>query len=328
MIYYGDILGEEREILIESKKLENEYLTLTTMMEMVELESKKLQSDIECKVLTESKTYDDLSLLYETSNEETSKKRIDIFGKIAEWFKKVFSIIRSAIVKVLDKFKGNDGKVGICPMLNGCLDQIIKTKSEIEHFCSNAIVELGSKVKSVNFKRPSIIQWYKSFKEKSKDAVVLAKRDVIDKVKKIDGISKTVEASIDKFIKAICKAGSKLDDITMSWCKKQIDAMKNIVSIIRTTSSTCITRIQEKNAEEKDAKDKAKQIKNEGGTENKSEDNKKDEQKKEEPKKEDKKATTESAHTVEDKPTEDKKPVTESTYSEEDFQIIDDLFKL
>ena len=83
MIYYGDILGEEREILIESKKLENEYLTLTTMMEMVELESKKRQSDIECKVLTESKTYDDLSLLYETSNEETSKKRIDIFGKIA-----------------------------------------------------------------------------------------------------------------------------------------------------------------------------------------------------------------------------------------------------
>lgn len=96
-IFNGYLEGDERNLAIESAKLENEYTKLTTLFEMTQLQVEQMHRDAEMKVFEEAGTYDDLTYLYQEADAEVNEQRKNILQKIIDWFAKIFSKIGNAI---------------------------------------------------------------------------------------------------------------------------------------------------------------------------------------------------------------------------------------
>ena len=78
-IFNEYLTGEDRILAIEDAKLENEYIKLSTLFEMTNLQLDQMQRDAEMKVFEESGTYDDLAFLYQEADKEVSAQRQNIF---------------------------------------------------------------------------------------------------------------------------------------------------------------------------------------------------------------------------------------------------------
>ena len=94
MTYNGYLSADEREYMIESARIQNEFDKLSTLLEMVILQEEQAIRDAEFKVFSESGTYDDLTYLVEEVQAETEVKKKNIFARIfatiSNFFKKIF----------------------------------------------------------------------------------------------------------------------------------------------------------------------------------------------------------------------------------------------
>lgn len=106
-IFNEYLTGEDRILAIEDAKLENEYIKLSTLFEMTNLQLDQMQRDAEMKVFEESGTYDDLAFLYQEADKEVSAQRQNIFQKIIAWFSHMFTTIDKKIKSIFN-VKSND----------------------------------------------------------------------------------------------------------------------------------------------------------------------------------------------------------------------------
>lgn len=106
-IFNEYLTGEDRILAIEDAKLENEYIKLSTLFEMTNLQLDQMQRDAEMKVFEESGTYDDLAFLYQEADKEVSTQRQNIFQKIIAWFSNMFATINKKIKSIFN-VKSND----------------------------------------------------------------------------------------------------------------------------------------------------------------------------------------------------------------------------
>lgn len=96
-IYMEEVTGEDREALIEEKRIDNELGKCFTMLEMLDLQYQQMCSDAEFKVLSEGGTYDDLAYLYAEAEAQVQQQQQGVISQIFEaikgFFKGIFDFL-------------------------------------------------------------------------------------------------------------------------------------------------------------------------------------------------------------------------------------------
>lgn len=100
-IFNEYLTGEDRVLAVEAARYENEWNKLSTLFEMTSMQLDQMRNDAEMKVFEESGTYDDLDFLYQEAENETTAQNQNIFQKIIQWFKNIFTSIGNKVKSFL-----------------------------------------------------------------------------------------------------------------------------------------------------------------------------------------------------------------------------------
>lgn len=100
-IFNEYLTGEDRVLAVEAARYENEWNKLSTLFEMTSMQLDQMRNDAEMKVFEESGTYDDLDFLYQEAENETTAQNQNIFQKIIQWFKNIFTAIGNKVKSFL-----------------------------------------------------------------------------------------------------------------------------------------------------------------------------------------------------------------------------------
>ena len=168
-IYREDLIGDERELFIESVICDNEVAKYRALAEMAQIKYEQMCRDAELKVLQESGTYDDLAYLYTEAQATAEEEEQGFLQKAWAAICNFFASIRDFF---LGKGKEIPGETDI-EMPSNTMDVFSKVKDIMTS--NNPVVVIG-KIAAIatgaGFASLQLNKVYKKFKKSDADTIV------------------------------------------------------------------------------------------------------------------------------------------------------------